>query len=225
MNASARSDAGAVTPSRPAGRVPSPPAAEPPAAPARRRGDPVRQHPPPHRRAHGPLEGHERARLHVGRGRLRARRAGPASAAGGVAERTKGFSLTYLPFIVRAFCDAVATSRSSTRASKARRSSCTTTCNLGVAVDLEFRGLIAPGDPRRRRQAPAAHRPGDPRSRDPGPLQAARTGRDHRRHVHDHEHGSVRHVHDAADHQPAAGRDPRHRRDHEEAGGRRGSRR
>ena len=51
----------------------------------RRRGRPVRQHPPAHRRAHGAVEGHERARVHVGRGRLRARRAGARRAPARVA--------------------------------------------------------------------------------------------------------------------------------------------
>ncbi len=49
-----------------------------------RRGRPVRQHPSAHRRAHGPVEADERARLHVGRGGLRARRARPARQPGGV---------------------------------------------------------------------------------------------------------------------------------------------
>ena len=49
--------------------------------------------------------------------------------------------------------------------------------------------------------------------------EAARARRRARRHVHDHEPGPVRHVHDAADHQPAAGRDPVDRRHQEAAGG------
>ena len=73
----------------------------------RRRGHPVRQHPAPHRRAHGAVEGDERARVHVGRGRLRARRARARARTRREWKASEGFSLTYLPFIARAFCDAV----------------------------------------------------------------------------------------------------------------------
>ena len=50
-----------------------------------RRRRSVRQHPAPHRGAHGALEGDERARVHVGARRLRARRSGPAREPGLVA--------------------------------------------------------------------------------------------------------------------------------------------
>ena len=51
-----------------------------------------------------------------------------------------------------------------------------------------------PGRPRRRRQAAAGHRPRDHRPRRPGPHQEAVGRRHHRRHVHDHQPGPVRHA-------------------------------
>ena len=115
-----------------------------PAVRARRRGRPVRQHPAPHRRAHGAVEGDERARLHVG-----ARSTSSASSASGARTRRawkpeEGFSLTYLPFIVRAFCDVVHDYPNVNASVDGDSLVVHHDVHLGIAVDLEFKGLIAP---------------------------------------------------------------------------------
>ena len=135
-----------------------------------RRGRPVRQHPPAHGRAHGAVEGDERARVHVGRGRLRARRARPRRAPGASGRRSEGFSLTYLPFIARAFCDTV----DDFPHVNASVDDDTLVVHRDVhLVDRRrprLRGARRAGDPRRRRQAPAAHRARDPRPRRRAPA-------------------------------------------------------
>jgi 2-oxoglutarate dehydrogenase E2 component (dihydrolipoamide succinyltransferase) len=59
-------------------------------------------------------------------------------------KRDEGFSLTYLPFIVRAFCDAVRDYPSVNATVDGETLVVHHDVNLGIAVDLEFRGLIAP---------------------------------------------------------------------------------
>ena len=56
----------------------------------------------------------------------------------------EGFSLTYLPFIVRAFCDAVRDSPHVNASIDGDSLVVHHDVNLGIAVDLEFKGLIAP---------------------------------------------------------------------------------
>lgn len=56
----------------------------------------------------------------------------------------EGFSLTYLPFIVRAFCDAVHDYPHVNATVDGDRLVVHHDLHLGIAVDLEFRGLIAP---------------------------------------------------------------------------------
>ena len=77
----------------------------------RRRSRPVRQHPAPHGRARGAVEGHQRARIHVGARRLRAHRAHPARRAVGV-EGERGL-LAHVPPVHRA--RVLATSCTTTR--------------------------------------------------------------------------------------------------------------
>jgi pyruvate dehydrogenase E2 component (dihydrolipoamide acetyltransferase) len=67
----------------------------------------VHQHPSPHRRAHGGVQGHVAARHHRRRGRLRGRRDGCAACSAPEFKAAEGFSLTYLPFISRAVVDAI----------------------------------------------------------------------------------------------------------------------
>ena len=105
----------------------------------------VRQHPPPHRRAHGALQGDERARVHVGRGRLRARRARPARATRRAWQAEEGFSLTYLPFIVRAFCDVVHDYPNVNASVDGDSLVVHHDIHLGIAVDLDFKGLRRAG--------------------------------------------------------------------------------
>jgi 2-oxoglutarate dehydrogenase E2 component (dihydrolipoamide succinyltransferase) len=56
----------------------------------------------------------------------------------------EGFSLTYLPFIVRAFCDAVHTYPFVNASVDGDTLVVHHDVNLGIAVDLDFAGLIAP---------------------------------------------------------------------------------
>lgn len=56
----------------------------------------------------------------------------------------EGFPLTYLPFIVRAFCDAVRDYPHVNATVDGDRLVVHHDLHLGIAVDLEFRGLIAP---------------------------------------------------------------------------------
>ncbi len=58
--------------------------------------------------------------------------------------RDEGFSLTYLPFIVRAFCDAVRDFPFVNASVEGETLVVHHDIHLGIAVDLEFRGLIAP---------------------------------------------------------------------------------
>ena len=66
------------------------------------------------------------------------------SAAGGVADR-EGFSLTYLPFIVRAFCDTVDDYPNVNASVDGETLVVHHDVNLGIAVDLEFTGLHRAG--------------------------------------------------------------------------------
>ena len=59
-------------------------------------------------------------------------------------KQEEGFSLTYLPFIVRAFCDAVRDFPNVNASVDGESLVVHHDVHLGVAVDLEFRGLIAP---------------------------------------------------------------------------------
>ena len=72
-------------------------------------------------------------------------------------------------------------------------------------------GPDRPGDQERGRAEPARPQPGGRRPRRPRARQAAQARRGDRRHVHDHEPRRVRRAVRHADHQPAAGRDPRRR--------------
>ena len=59
-------------------------------------------------------------------------------------KQQEGFSLTYLPFIVRAFCDAVRDYPNVNASVDGESLVVHHDVHLGVAVDLEFKGLIAP---------------------------------------------------------------------------------
>ena len=73
---------------------------------------------------------------------------------------TEGFSLTYLPFISRAVIDGLASSRTSTRASASDELVVHNFVDLGIAVDLDYEGLLVPVDARRRDEAARAPSPG-----------------------------------------------------------------
>ena len=56
----------------------------------------------------------------------------------------EGFSLTYLPFIVRAFCDVVHDYPNVNASVDGETLVVHRDIHLGVAIDLEFKGLVAP---------------------------------------------------------------------------------
>jgi 2-oxoglutarate dehydrogenase E2 component (dihydrolipoamide succinyltransferase) len=59
-------------------------------------------------------------------------------------KQQEGFSLTYLPFIIRAFCDAVRDFPNVNASVDGESLVVHHDVHLGVAVDLQFKGLIAP---------------------------------------------------------------------------------
>jgi pyruvate dehydrogenase E2 component (dihydrolipoamide acetyltransferase) len=143
MNASARSDVGAVAPTRPAGQVSAPPAAEPR---PRQQGDEVipfdniRRRTAEHMVRSKTTSAHVYTSVEVDYQQVeRARQTNQAEW-----RRDEGFSLTYLPFIVRAFCDAVRDYPMVNASVEGETIVVHHDIHLGVAVDLEFRGLIAP---------------------------------------------------------------------------------
>ena len=83
--------------------------------------------------------------------------------------------------------------------------------HVGVAVSLEDgKGLIVPVIKQRAGSQPARRRARDRRARREGADEEAPPRRRPGRHVHDHEPRRLRHLPRDADHQPAAGGDPRH---------------
>ena len=77
-------------------------------------------------------------------------------------KQEEGFSLTYLPFIVRAFCDAVRDLPERERERRRRVARRPPRCAPRGGGGPRVPGTHRTRDPRRRRQAPAAHRAGDP---------------------------------------------------------------
>src|SRR5204863_15733 len=59
-------------------------------------------------------------------------------------KREEGFSLTYLPFIVRAFCDVVHDYPHVNASVEGESLVVHRNLHLGIAVDLDFKGLVAP---------------------------------------------------------------------------------
>lgn len=57
---------------------------------------------------------------------------------------TEGFSLTYLPFIARAVCDTIREFPIVNASVEGENLHVHGSCNLGVAVDLDFQGLVVP---------------------------------------------------------------------------------
>ena len=110
---------------------------------------------------------------------------------------SEGFSLTYLPFIARAFCDTVRRLPAGERERRRRHVGRPPRRQPLDRGRSRLRRSRRAGDPRRRRQAPAADRARGPRPRRPRPHEAAHARRRARGNVHDHEPRAVRHVHDA----------------------------
>ena len=174
-----------------------------------------------HRRAHGPLEGHVGARLRERRGGLRGASSGSAGPRRSGSRPRRASSLTYLPFISRALIDALAEFPNLNASVGDDELVVHGDIHLGIAVDLDYEGLIVPVVHDARGQAAAGHRPRDRRRRRPGPPQEAHRGRHHRRHRDHHEHRLHRQPLPAAGHQPTPGRHPLDRRRPPEAGRRR----
>ena len=162
-------------------------------------------------RAHGPLEGDVGPRA-TPRSRSTTRASsGCAAAHRGAWKAEEGFSLTYLPFITRAVVDAIREFPEVNATVGDDELIVHNYVNLGIAVDLDFKGLMVPvihdADAKRLRAIAReiSDLAGRARAKKLRPTRS-------RRHVHDHQPRPVRHVHHVADHQPAAGRDPLDRR-------------
>ena len=125
-----------------------------------------------------------------------------------------GVNLTYLPFVIRATCDALMAHpevNSSLRGDEIVRHRAV---HMGIAVSYD-EGLIVPvikgADSMNTRRAGARDR----RPRGAGARPPAEARRDPGLDVHDHEPGAVRLGRERPDHQPAQHRDPVPRRDPE----------
>ena len=127
-------------------------------------------------------------------------------------ESREGVKLSFLPFLAKAALEALRNTRRSTpRSTRRHEITYHDAEHLGVAVDTE-KGLYVPvirdaGDMNIAELGPA-----DRRRRRTDPQRQDQAGRDGRRHLHDHQHRQPRRPVRHPDHQPAPGRDPRHRR-------------
>ena len=177
-----------------------------------RRGRPLHQHPAPDRRAHGPVEGHVGPHARRPRGRLRAR----SSGSGGPTARSSGprraspsptcpsspgprvEALHEWPHLNASVGDDALIVHHEV--------------NLGIAVDLDHKGLIVPvvqhaEELTLRGMARRIHELAD-RARTKRLTRRRHLGRD----VHHHQRRAVRHLPHGADHQPAPGGHPVDRR-------------
>ena len=125
---------------------------------------------------------------------------------------TEGFSLTYLPFIARAVVDALVEWPLLNSSVGEDELIVHRDVNLGVAVDLEFEGLLVPVIHRAEEKRLVAIARRNLRPRFQGAFQAPDHGRHIRWHVHPHERGRLRDVHNGPHHQPAPGGHHLHRR-------------
>ena len=186
-----------------------------------RHGRAAHQDPQAHRRAHGDVEGDVAPRLHASSRSTTRTSSGCAGRHKDEWKAEEGFSLTYLPFIARAVVDALARVPAPQRQRRRRASwSCTTTstsASPSTSTTRAFVPVIRDADDKRLRAI--AREINDLADRARTKKLVAR--RDHRRHVHDHQHRARPARAHAADHQPAAGGDPLHRRRAAQAGGRR----
>ena len=134
----------------------------------------------------------------------------------------RGVKLTYLAFVARATVEALARVPVLNASVEGEEIVHHDDVNLGIAVALDD-GLIVPVIPQAQRLSleGLAAAIADVAERARGEAPRARRGP--RRHVHDHQPGPVRRRAGDADHQPAAGRDPRPRGDRQAAGGGRGA--
>ena len=129
--------------------------------------------PQAHRRPHGDEQGRQPARVQRRRGRLRQRRRAPAATVKDEWKATEGFSLTYLPFISRAVIDALAEFPHLNASVGDDELVVHDYVDLGIAVDLDYEGLLAPVIRDAETKRLRAHRPRDQRPRHPGPQRAS----------------------------------------------------
>ena len=106
----------------------------------------------------------------------------------------EGFGLTYLPFVTRAVVDAIREFPEVNATFGENELIVHNYVNLGIAVDLDFKGLIVPviHDADGKRLRAIAREISDLAGR--ARVQEARRRRDRRRHVHHHQPGPVRHA-------------------------------
>ena len=104
----------------------------------------LHEHPPAYGGAHGPFQAHLGAHRGGGRGRLFRRGAGCVWPRGSISRPLKGFSLTYLPFISRAVVDALEEWPYLNSSVGEDELIVHGEVNLGIAVDLDFEGLLVP---------------------------------------------------------------------------------
>ena len=122
-------------------------------------------------------------------------------------EAREGVKLSFLPFFAKAAVEALKPYPQVNASIDTEAGTVTyhEAEHLGIAVDTE-RGLLVPGDPRRRRPDPRRAGAQDHRPRRPDPQQQDHPGRAVRRDVHADEHRQPRRAVRHPDHQPAAGR-------------------
>ena len=184
-------------PRRPGGRPRR--QAPPPAVAAgrARHGRPLHQHPPAHGRAHGALQAHSAhtmVAIEVDYSAVeqvrRPRRTGSRS--------SEGFCLTYLPFISRAVIDAIEDWPNVNSSVGDDELIVHNYVNLGIAVDLNFEGLLVPviHDADGKRLRALAREISGLAAR----ARAKRLTMDDiiGRHVHHHQRRPVRHLHHRA---------------------------
>ena len=133
-------------------------------------------------------------------------------AAGDAWRAREGFSLSYLPFVARAVCQAIPQFPYVNASVRGDALVVHHRVNLGIAVDLDRHGLIVPvvkdaAGTTVRALAVEIHRLAE-RAR----TRRARARRPDRGHLHAVELRAVRHADHRADHPPAPGRDPVDRR-------------
>ncbi len=131
-------------------------------------------------------------------------------------EQREGFKLTFTPYIVDAVVQAPQEVPAGQRSVEGDEIIRKNFINLGIAVASE-NGLIVPVIQHAEEKNFLGARPRDQRPGRAHPREEADPGRHHGGHVHDLELRRVRDRHRDADHQPAAGRDPRDGRDRRSA--------
>ena len=106
------------------------------------------------------------------------------SAAGAAWRAREGFSLSYLPFVARAVCQAIAEFPHVNASVRGDTLVVHHRVHLGIAVDLDRQGLVAPVVRDAVEQDGPRARGRDPPARRPRAARRARARRSHRGHLH-----------------------------------------